>query len=308
MKISGFTMARNAVKYYFPLKEAILSALPLVDEFIVALGDGDPDDKTLAALESIASPKVKIHPRRWDEEHFRNGRIFRHETNYALEQCLGDWCLYLQADEVLHENDLETIRRYAEYYLKDERVHGFLFRYYHFWGDYEHYLPYHGWYQREIRLIRNKAGIYSHGDAQSFRRDDNQRLNVIVLPAAIYHYGWVRPPHLMTSKKKEQDAMHWGRAEAEKAYQKMPLIFDYGPLGNLPRFDKTHPAVMHDLIDRLDWKNQLDYGRKYKAERTRAKHEMTKYRLLTFIEQKFLGGRQLFGYKNWNLLKDELRH
>lgn len=46
MKISGFTMVRNATKYYFPIKESILSILPIVDEFIIALGDNDPDDYT----------------------------------------------------------------------------------------------------------------------------------------------------------------------------------------------------------------------------------------------------------------------
>ena len=35
MKISGFTMVRNAGKYYFPIKESIQSVLPIVDEFIV---------------------------------------------------------------------------------------------------------------------------------------------------------------------------------------------------------------------------------------------------------------------------------
>ncbi len=299
-------MARNAVKYYFPLRESILSALPLTEEFIVALGESDSDDTTAAELQSIGSPKVKIFPRHWDEKYFQDGRIFRHETNFALEQCTGDWCLYLQADEVLHERDWDTVRRYAEFYHDDERVDGFLFRYFHFWGDYEHYLPYHGWYQQEIRLIRNGAGIYSHADAQSFRRERDQKLDVIAIPAAIYHYGWVRPPQVMTSKKREQDGMHWGRAEAEKAYEKIPPVFDYGPLGRLPRFKETHPKVMAEVISRIFWKDKLNFGKEFTAARTRAKHEMTKYRILSFIEQNLLGGHPIFGYKNWKLLKDTL--
>jgi len=46
MKISGFTMVRNADSYYFPIKESIESILPIVDEFIVALGNNHSDDKT----------------------------------------------------------------------------------------------------------------------------------------------------------------------------------------------------------------------------------------------------------------------
>jgi hypothetical protein len=37
-------MVRNATKYYFPIKESILSILPIVDEFIIALGKGDKGD------------------------------------------------------------------------------------------------------------------------------------------------------------------------------------------------------------------------------------------------------------------------
>jgi glycosyltransferase involved in cell wall biosynthesis len=306
MTISGFTMARNAIKYYFPLRESILSALPITDEFIVALGAGDADDSSIEILKSIDSPKVKMFPRQWDEQHFKDGRIFRHETNFALEQCSGDWCLYLQADEVIHEDDWATIERYAQFYQDDKQVDGFLFRYYHFWGDYDHYLPYHGWYPQEIRLVRNRAGIYSHSDAQSFRKVSDEKLNVIAIPAAIYHYGWVRPPEVMTSKKKEQDGMHWGKDEAAKAYERLAPVFDYGPLGRLPLFKGSHPKVMAETIARISWKDQLNYGKKYTAARARAKHEVIKYRVLSFVEQKLCGGRQLFGYKNWNLLKDTI--
>jgi len=34
-------MVKNASKFYFPIKESIQSILPIVDEFIVALGDCD---------------------------------------------------------------------------------------------------------------------------------------------------------------------------------------------------------------------------------------------------------------------------
>jgi hypothetical protein len=307
MMISGFTMARNAAKYYFPLKESIQSVLPIVDEFIVALGEGDPDDNTRAEIESIKSDKVRIFDRVWDTNLYINGRIFRHETNFALSQCKGDWCLYLQADEVVHEDDLKGIDRYCENYLDDKKVEGFLFRYFHLWGDYDHYLPHHGWYQKEIRLVRNNAGIYSRGDAQSFRVDENRRLNVIQLPANIFHYGWVRPPELMIDKKKEQDSMHWGKEEAEKQYRSIKPVFDYGPLGRLPLLPRKNPEVMKERIDQFNWKDKLNYGREYSMARGRAKHEQVKYRALTCLEQNIFGGRHIFEYSNWKLLKDNYK-
>ena len=53
MKISGFTFVRNATKLYLPVRESIISVLPLVDEFIIALGDCAHDDKTLEEIKKL---------------------------------------------------------------------------------------------------------------------------------------------------------------------------------------------------------------------------------------------------------------
>lgn len=304
MKISGFTMVRNGGKYYFPIKESILSILPIVDEFIVALGKGDPNDNTLEQIESIQSPKIKIIPRIWNEEDFKDGKILRKETNFALSQCTGDWCFYLQADEVIHEENLAVIQEACQTHLNDDRVDGLLFNYYHFWGDYAHYLPFHGWYRNEIRLIKNNRNIASYRDAQSFRHKDNSKLTVKAINAWVYHYGWVRPPELMQSKKKEHDSWHWGKEAMDTLYGKLANQFDYGPLGKIPLFKGTHPKVMDEFIRNISWKNTLNYGKKHKKiARKKNRHERIKYRLLSSFENRFLGGKELFGFKNWNLLK-----
>ena len=41
MKISGFTIASNAIRFDYPIVESIKSILPIVDEFIVNVG---PDE------------------------------------------------------------------------------------------------------------------------------------------------------------------------------------------------------------------------------------------------------------------------
>ena len=43
-------MGKNARKFYYPMRQAIESILPLVDEFVVALGDSDEDDTTRAEI------------------------------------------------------------------------------------------------------------------------------------------------------------------------------------------------------------------------------------------------------------------
>ena len=51
MFVSGFTFIRNAIKLDYPVKEAILSILPVVDEMVVAVGESDDDTRLL--IESL---------------------------------------------------------------------------------------------------------------------------------------------------------------------------------------------------------------------------------------------------------------
>lgn len=301
MKISGFTMVRNAGKLYFPIRACIESILPLVDEFVVALGEGDADDDTLAQIEAIGSDKIKIYHRIWDEKLFKDGAIFREETTFALQQCTGDWCIYLQADEVIHENDLPKIQKACAKYQDDKEVEGMLISYHHFFGDYEHEVISHGWCANEIRVIRNRLGAESFRDAISFRIND-RKMKVVEIDIPIYHYGWVRPPALMTQKRNIQHDMHHGKEGGEAHYTQD--LFQYGPLGRLDKFKGTHPAVMKDWISKFNWAHQLNYTKtQANSNREPFKHERPKYRILNFIERNFNGGRQIFAFNNWQLLK-----
>jgi hypothetical protein len=300
--LSGFTMMRNATKLYFPAVESVRSALPIVDEFVVALGKGDLDDDTEARLRAVADPKLRILERTWDRDTYRGGAVFARETDFALGQCRSTWCLYLQADEVLHQDDLPAILEYCRWYRDDEQVEGLLFDYYHFWGDYHHHLDTHGVCRREIRVVRNGIGAYSYLDAVSFRKHPNTKLRVVRVPARIYHYGYVRPPGLMVVKKEVQDGIHGGREVAIADGGKgPPRAFQYGPLGELPRFTGTHPRVMDGFISRFDWADRLNYARRTAGDPILHKHERLRYRLLSWIERRFTDNRELFGWKNYQL-------
>jgi len=146
MKISGFSFVRNGVKLYYPIVESIKSILPICDEFVVAVGKGDPDDTTRQQIAAIDDPRIKIIYTEWEEKYFRKGIINSIQTDIAKEKCSGDWLFYLQADEVVHERDLPKIKQRCEMLLPDKEVEGLLFRYIHFWGDYKHYHTGHGWY------------------------------------------------------------------------------------------------------------------------------------------------------------------
>ena len=60
MRISGFTIVRNAVKFNYPAVESIKSILPICDEFIVNVGDCE--DETLELIKSIKLPLLRKNP------------------------------------------------------------------------------------------------------------------------------------------------------------------------------------------------------------------------------------------------------
>ncbi|HWK02170.1 MAG TPA: hypothetical protein VNS58_00975 [Puia sp.] len=312
MTISGFTMVRNATKLYYPIRQAIASVLPIVDEFVVALGDCDPDDHTLEEILSIGSDKIRIIHTTWDLEKYPRGMEHAHQTDIAREACKGDWLFYVQSDEVVHEEDLPRIRQRCEELLHDSSIEGLLFKYRHFWGDYDHYITSHAWYANEIRIIRNDKDIHSWESAQSFRRipdfdgihyrekKGTFKLKVARVDASIYHYGWVRPPRFMQKKRVVFATIHFGSVHAEATYGKEHEEFDFGNLDQLSVYRDSHPAVMQEMIRQFNWADQLERNRRH-THAVRHRHERLKYRILTFIEQHLLGGRQIFSFKNYRL-------
>lgn len=312
MKISGFSFVRNGVKLYYPVAESIKSILPIVDEFVVAIGKGDDEDTTREEILKIDDEKIKIIDTEWEEQYLTDGIIYAFQTDIAKNACSGDWLFYLQSDEVIHEKYLQTIKNRCEELLKNSEVEALVFKYKHFWGDYGHYHGGHGWYPREIRIIRNEPDIHSWQDAQSFRKFDNytsprqkdghRKLNAAMVDAEVYHYGWVRPPGMMQVKRKQMDSYYWGKKKAEEHYKNASTEFDYGPLNFLADFEDSDPEVMKSFIEEFNWGEKLQYDGKPDKYREKHNHEKLLYKFLSFIEKHLYGGNQIGEFKNYELI------
>lgn len=277
MKVSGFTFCRNAVKYDYPVVESIRSALPLVDEFIVNVGRCD--DGTLELIQSINDPKIRIIHSIWDDSLRTGGLIYSQQTNLALAECAGDWALYIQADEVIHEDDLPAIRASMEANLSNPAVKGLLFRYLHFIADYWSTNPW--FYHKAVRIIRNNGEVESCGDAVGFHvKATEQYLQngpkdwLAMSGGRIFHYGWVKDPRTMTAKKREQTRVYHGDhpPPAEQHwYAREAVPFD--EYGILKDFRGRHPAVMQARVSAsarggqrlsrwLDWRFYREVARR----------------------------------------------
>ena len=83
MKVAGFTFIRNAVRFDFPVVEAISSVLPLCDCFYV--GVGRSDDGTLELIRQIDPVKIRVIETIWDEQLTRGGTVYADETNKVFD-------------------------------------------------------------------------------------------------------------------------------------------------------------------------------------------------------------------------------
>jgi len=291
MKICGFTFVRNAVKYDYPVVESITSILPIVDEFIVSVGNCD--DGTLELIKSIPSAKIKIIDSVWDDSLKEGGRVLAAETDKALAHVSSeyDWAFYLQADEVVHEKDLNNILTAAKKYANDEKTEGLLFKYSHFYGSYDYVGDSRRWYSHEIRLLKNNKNIVSYRDAQGFRTKHNKKLRVKEIGATIYHYGWVRHPHKQLEKLTNFYGLWNGENYTPGKLEKKDQFDFSNDADSVALFKDTHPAVMQKRIAEKNWTANFDTSKKLFS---------FKDLLLYRIEK--ITGRRLFAYTNYKII------
>ena len=290
MSICGFGIIRNAVKYDYPIVESIRSALPLVDEFILLVGKSD--DETLALVKNI-DPKVKIFESIWDDTLREGGRVLAVETDKALALVPDKytWALYLQADEVLHEQDHENIRQSCSRWAHDDKVEGLLFAYKHFYGSYDYVATSSRWYRNEIRVVKNKGNVFSFRDAQGFRKQPDEKLKVKISGASVYHYGWVKPPEKMQIKQYDFQKL-WHKDDWINHRYSASGTFDYSSIDHLEKYDAPHPSAIKQRIALVNWRFErpLELNKKTFKERVK-----------DFFE-KIIGWRP-GEYKNYTLLK-----
>ena len=291
MKVVGFTFIRNAIKYEYPIVEAIRSILPLCDQVIVSVGNSE--DGTRDLIKGIDPDKIVINETIWDDSLRDGGRVLALETDksYQLIPEDTDWAFYIQGDEVVHEKYYDNIKAAMEQYKDDPMVEGLLFKYRHFYGSYDYVGDSPRWYRREIRIVKYNKDVFSYKDAQGFRKRPNDKLKVKLIDAYVHHYGWVKSPDAMQRK---QHAFHklwhddqWMEENIGKAEE-----FDYSGIDSLKLYQGTHPKVMSDFLNKNNWKFDYDLSK----NNLRLKDKIKKT-----IER--ITGYRIGEYKNYKLLR-----
>jgi glycosyltransferase involved in cell wall biosynthesis len=240
--ISGFTFIRNGTSLGFPFIESIQSLLPLVDEFVIAVGLSDDD--TRERIVAIHSPKIKIIDTIWNDRMSDRGFVYAQQKMIAQYACTGDWAFYLEGDEVVHEDDLAKIRASVDKHHANSEVEALVFDYVHFYGTPEYVSISPGWYRRECRLIRNTIRSYAPDGQYWLVMHQHKRprfAQCALANARIFHYGWVRKQEQMQAKL-DQVAKYWKQSTV------MQISYANFDPQAVKKFDATHPILMSNWI------------------------------------------------------------
>jgi len=289
MNVTGFSFIRNAVKYNYPIEEALRSILPLCDQLVVAVGDSSDGTRELVAG---IDPKIRIIDTVWDETIREGGRVLAVETDKAF-RAIGDeadWCIYIQGDEVLHEDGYPAVREAMKKWKDHSEVDGLLFNYRHFFGSYDYVGSESRWYRHEIRVIRNNKSFYAYRDAQGFRKGDNEKLRVKPVDAWIHHYGWVQEPKVIKAKCIAKDKIMYN-LEGDEENIVVAEDYPFTLVNALEKFKGTHPAVMKKRVEHMYWNFRYDESK-------------NKLRLKDYFKNlvEKITGRRPFDYQNYKII------
>ena len=289
MKVTGFSFIRNAVKYNYPIEEALRSILPLCDQVVVAVGDSSDGTRELVAG---IDPKIRIIDTVWDETIREGGRVLAVETDKAFQAIANeaDWCIYIQGDEVLHEDGYPAVREAMEKWKDHPEVDGLLFNYRHFFGSYDYVGSESRWYRHEIRVIRNNKSFYAYRDAQGFRKGDNEKLRVKPVDAWIHHYGWVQEPKVIKAKCIAKDKIMYNM-EGDEENIVVAEDYPFTLVNALQKFKGTHPAVMKKRVENMYWKFRYDESKNKLRLKDHIKNLVEK-----------ITGKRPFDYQNYKVI------
>ena len=285
MKVSAFTFIKNGQILGYPFLQSINSILPIVDEFIINVGESEDD--TLEQINSINNPKIRIINSKWNENMGDRGYVYGQQKMIAQFNCTGDWAFYIECDEVYHENDLKAIKDSMEVNLNDDRVEALVFDFYHFYGNSNSFLDSPGWYRTEARIIKNNLRTYAPDGLFWLVLDKNRKGRY---PRAkhtgvhCFHYGWVRSEEQMNLKSKKVQK-YWGKSHKKIDYSKIDHTI-------IKEFKGTHPKIMQKWLPKSEGLYEADLD--YKISRKQKKH-----RIMIRIENSF--GLEL-SKKHFNLV------
>ena len=241
----------------YPLREVVWSALPIADEILIACPPADADGTRdyVESIRRLYPGVVKILLLDWWQPEQRQEGSLSDVTNHLIEACSGEWHLSLQADEVIHETQAQTILDLC----RQSRAKWYEFERLNFFGTFE---AYNGnrerWPSSVCRLARRDAfpHICSYSDAThlgvplDFNPVTDLRWDARA-EVQLWHYSYVRYPRAYVERQKGMAALYGlGEDPRITAWRERGRIdwWEMAPKSELVPIPCPHPQVMEHWI------------------------------------------------------------
>ena len=174
-------IVKNVLEQGYPFIEAIASALPICDEFLIS--DGYSTDGTYEIIKRITNlnPKVKVYRYRWPDK--KDLTVLADVTNQVRSKCRFQYIFSVQANEVIHEQSAPFIKALPSML---PYIDTFSFPYVQLLNNYKLTEEF------RLRFSKNLPGIVAIGDAwtlgtsQAFER--NKKLRTLIYPPRLSRY------------------------------------------------------------------------------------------------------------------------
>lgn len=218
--LTGITLVRQANRLGYPWKQCVKALTDLCDQVIINV-DIHSDDGMLDDLKKLTSKNHQFYLSVWDMKNTGDGRMLANEANKTLPEVTSDWVIYLQADEMIHQQDMHSLRLYLDT-LPSNTTQVELLRTY-FWKDLNSRAP-----QYEIYLGRifRKGTHTVGGDGMYLNRLKGE---IIRSPYWIYHYSRMGPEEKVAARVKNLDQLFHDDVSVTKtfSYNEEPVLIPY---------------------------------------------------------------------------------
>jgi hypothetical protein len=235
LTISGVIPLRNAVKLGYPFELAIRSMRPFCDEVIV-LVDPTSEDNTLGRVRALQPDIIVLSP--WDmtNHHGHANCEISVQTAHACTAASGDWIFSLQADELLHEADVEPLRAAVEAAQRDG-ITGLELERLYFYGSLERVRA--DWTFWLLRLFKRGRWKPDVDGAMRFDpvQSDERRLRTDA--ARLFHYSRVGDAKTIAERVRNLDLFFHAPARVQSG--ELPP-YDFSKLRKLDTYVVGHAA------------------------------------------------------------------
>lgn len=233
--LGGVLVTHDCIRLDYCWEQALRCLLNICDEVVVV--DAESTDGTREVLESKYAAHVKMDSAPWKPS--QNGAWLADLHNIGRRSLSTRMYFYLQADEVVRDDDFRVIRLYS---MENRPVR---FNRINFWRDTKTVVP-HGHVCGHDICRMDLRSVPVVGDAENIDCNANPFMSGI----RIFHYGFLRKHHSFMQKSREMLPHFYGmdarleKADAEGKHWTEHVEFPAPFLS----YNEDHPRIMNEWL------------------------------------------------------------